>query len=101
MRPKLPQISENSIWKHGAALRQEYRTFSVEANLVTKHLPQLQEQQKKIDMLLEQSKKCEWQTLFTHPKLMSNYYWKDWKNHRSDHKVAELKHALKVTPPFK
>jgi hypothetical protein len=32
---------------------------------------------------------------------MSNYYWKDWKTHRSDRKVAELKHALKVTPPFK
>ena len=43
---------------------------------------------------------CHWQTLFTHPKLMSGYYWKDKRIHSKDERVAELKQALKLSTPY-
>lgn len=35
--------SKNSIWKHGAALKQKFNQFEVDQDLVQKHMPQMQE----------------------------------------------------------
>ena len=37
-----------------------------------------------------------WETLFTHPKFMSAYYWKDYKIHDKQQRVEEIKKVLKV-----
>lgn len=51
-------------------------------DLVKKHIPKIIEQDKRIGELLETTKnECDWQTLFTHPKLLRGYYWKDYRIH--------------------
>jgi hypothetical protein len=49
-----------------------------------------------IEEILETSKGMKWETLFTHPKLMSAYYWKDYKIHDKQQRVEEIKKVLKV-----
>ena len=85
------------LWKHGTALRTRYQSFEVDENLVEKHLPTIVEQDIRIGALLQHSSNCDWQTLFTHPKLMSGYYWKDYRLHNNkQEKIDEIKWALKL-----
>ena len=41
-------------------------------------------------------KNTTWQTLFTHPKLMSQFYWKDRKIHDKQQRIEEIKSAIGI-----
>lgn len=96
------KVGEKSIWKHGAVLKQKYHDFEVDESLVERHLPVMKEVDSKVEHLLNSNAEnaCHWQTLFTHPKLMSNYYWKDKRIHSKDQRLTELKHVLKLQTPY-
>lgn len=61
-------------------------TFKIDENLVKRHEPELQAYDDRIAAILseKQQKNTDWQTLFTHPKLMSQFYWKDKKIHSKE-----------------
>ena len=56
----------------------------------------MKEIDKKIDEILTKpiTKDCDWQTLYTHPKLMQSYYWKDRGIHNTKQRVQDLESAL-------
>lgn len=41
-------------------------------------------------------KNTTWQSLFTHPKLMSQFYWKDRKIHDKQQRIEEIKAAIGI-----
>ena len=56
--------------------------FHPDNELVTRHEDSLKTFDSKItDILNEPKVRGDWQTLFTHPKLMNQYYWKDRQIH--------------------
>jgi len=64
---------------------------------VTKHKPILREQDEKLRELFDSSEQsCDWQTLYTHPKLMSKYFHKDRRIHSRDQRIQEIKSVLKI-----
>lgn len=78
IRETLAQETHRPIWKHGTKLNQRFHTFEVDNELVDRHMPVMRELDQKIGDLLQQPQSnCDWQTLYTHPKLMSYYYWHD------------------------
>jgi hypothetical protein len=85
-----------SVWKHGAELKTQFRTFHVDQELVQRHLPLMKEIDKNIDNILTRplTKECDWQTLYTHPKLMQSYFWKDKHIHDTKQRVQDLESAL-------
>lgn len=56
----------------------------------------MQEIDKKIDEILTKpvTKECDWQTLYTHPKLMQSYYWKDRHIHSTKQRILDIEGAL-------
>ncbi len=59
-------------------LQQRYLTFEVDSELVSRHNDSLKEHDDKIVQVLDNKlTACDWQSLFTHPKLMKSYFWKD------------------------
>jgi len=79
--PKLELVTgrkSRSIWRHGTVLKDKYLTFEVDKNLINRYTPKLKEHDKNIVKVLDNlGTKCDWQSLFTHPKLMKSYFWKD------------------------
>lgn len=57
--------------------RNRYNTFEVDEKLVDRHLPKIMEQDRRIDSMLTRND-CEWSTLYSHPKLLQGYYWKEY-----------------------
>ena len=50
---------------------------------------------KNIEQILK-SKEVEWNSLYTHPKLMNMYYWKDDANNSRQQRTAELRKAMQT-----
>jgi len=91
------QKKPKSLWKHGAALKHNYLTFEVDKDLVSRHDAQLKDHDTKIGEVLDNTKtKCDWQSLFTHPKLMKSYFWKDQRVYSKQERVSEIKRALNL-----
>jgi len=89
------QKKPKSLWKHGTALKQNYLTFEVDKDLVSRHSTLLKEHDTKIiEVLDDRSTNCDWQSLFTHPKLMKSYFWKDQRVYSKQQRVSEIKRAL-------
>ena len=88
-----------SVWKHGASLKQKFNKFEVDPDLILKHAPQMQECNENIEKILKEpsSDNCDWQTLYTHPKLMKSYFWKDQGIHKKNQRVEDLKCVLRLS----
>ena len=107
MQSKFPRITvrealeqeqqSKSMWKHGCQPKTRFHQFEVDPNLVEKYMPRMQTIDHKIGELLADPQSCNWQTLFTHPKLMSSYFWRDRKIHDKNQRVIELKKALNLS----
>lgn len=67
--------------------------------MILKHVPQMQECNENIEKILKEpsSNACDWQTLYTHPKLMKSYFWKDQGIHKKSQRVEDLKGALRLS----
>jgi hypothetical protein len=98
VREAIEREQARSVWKHGCELKSKFHTFEVDQNLVEKYRPRIQALDSKIGEILQATdSECNWQTLFTHPKLMAGYYWRDRKIHDKNQRVLELKKALNIS----
>ena len=79
-KQSLLQEQYRPLWKHGTRLATRFNSFEVDQNLVSKHLPALQENRARIEQLLSADK--ELTTLYTHPKLMRSYFFKGERDSR-------------------
>jgi hypothetical protein len=84
-------------------LKQKYNSFEVDKNLVNKHCTAMREIDSKIGEILSEppSSACDWQTLYTHPKLMKSYFWRDRQIHRREQRVHDIKAALNINASYR
>jgi hypothetical protein len=55
-------------------------------------MPKIRAQDERIGAMLNE-KQCDWDSLYTHPKLLRGYYWKDYSLNKQQ-RVLEIKRAL-------
>ena len=64
---------------------------------MSRHTTQLKQHDTNISEVLDnQQTSCDWQSLFTHPKLMKSYFWKDQRVYTKQQRVFEIKRALNL-----